>query len=169
MSAINGFYRCNEYRVEELNSRIFERNIPSSSLQMTFSPRPEKTRQVLFPTLNCHHSAIEQPIFIQPTFNPETTFNPGTSAPYSGFASQIDTESQLKDIFMPSQKWCAQTEYVPNSNSDLYKSRIKKTKNIPSKHSLLFKTPQFNSFNPNPCGLGKQLLYNHTRQQVKDL
>jgi hypothetical protein len=167
--AVNGFYRCNEYRVEELNSRIFSRNLPSEVLQMSFDPRPEKTRQVLFPTINCHHSTNNEPILKQPIYNIHQEFNPGSKAPFSGYASQIDTESNLKDIFMTKQKWCSQSEYIPSSKSDLYKTNIPRTGKLPKNHELLFKQEQFNKFNPNPCNLGRNIFNNSTRDQIKDL
>ena len=39
----------NDGRVDEINSRIYDRNIPSQQLQMSFDPRSVETRYVRFP------------------------------------------------------------------------------------------------------------------------
>jgi hypothetical protein len=162
-----GVHYCNNYRVDELNDRIYDRNLPSTSLQMNFDPRAVKTRQVLFPVLDCQHTSDKTPIIRRPAFNTMTEFNPGTSAPYSGYATHIDQDSRVKDMFMPAQKWATQTEFIPSSNSDMYHVNVPSGKPVAQPYPLLFKKETFNYFNPNPCNLGGNLLYNHTRQQVK--
>jgi hypothetical protein len=176
---INGYYQCNQRRLQELNERIYDRNIPSQTLQSNFDPRPVKTRQVLFPALDCYpHIKNEEPIKIEPTYNQHYQFNPGQSAPYSGYATFVDQENRLKNIYMTNQKWCGQTNFVPSSNSDLYVNRnIAPITNEEQSqineelgyHSLLFEEPDLGYFNPNPCNLGTELFYNHTRQQILNL
>jgi len=170
-----GYKQCNTERLEILNDRIYDRNLPSQELQQTFDPRPVRTRQVLFPALDCHMPS-NTPIKVQPTFNQETQFNPGSSAPYSGWATRIDTDSKVKVMFRTTQKWTPQNSYIPGSNSDLYRENVniptftlKQTHNTLGSHSLLFKREQFDNFNPNPCNLGSDKFNNHTRQQVKNI
>jgi hypothetical protein len=105
-----------------------------------------------------------------PTYNVDEVFNPGnTQSPWSGFASNINTESELRNQVYALQK-CSQAVYVPNSNSDLYKYRFQ-TKSQYNPHELLFRNETFESFNPNPapelCGSG--LFYNNTRCQIRDM
>ena len=162
-----GVYYCNHERVEELNDRIMDRNIPSNQLQMQFDPRPVETRRVLFPGIDCHMPS-NTPIQIQPTFNSTSQFNPGTSAPYSGYATKIDDDSKVKDIMMSNQKWCSQSRYIPSSTSDMYSVNVPTTQNIQS-HPLLFKQESFSPFNPNKCNMGYKVLQNHTRQQIQNI
>tara|TARA_Y100000780_G_C13688823_1_gene418698 strand:- start:3202 stop:3732 length:531 start_codon:yes stop_codon:yes gene_type:complete len=166
---------CNQERLKELDDRIYARNIPSTTLESQFDPRPVKTRQVIFPVLDCYASSNTN-IIRRQNYNQSNQFNPGTSAPYSGWATNIDNESKMKRMFRTTQKWCPQTEYIPSSRSDLYISNknVKKTPDIVTKsmlgeRELLFKREQFNYFNPNPCNLGGDRFNNHTRQQVKNL
>lgn len=164
---VKGVHYCNQYRVDELNDRIYDRNLPSQPLQMTFDPRPVRTRQVLFPVVDCYMPSAT-PIKVEPTYNTMSQFNPGTSAPFSGYASSIDQDSRVKDMFMSRQKWTAQTKFVPSSKSDLYvEPSFQPTQQ--QTHTLLFKQEHFAPFNPNRCGMGDGVLYNHTRQQVKNL
>lgn len=166
---VKGVLYCNNERVDQLNNRIYDRNLPSSQLQMTFDPRPVKTRQVLFPVADCHMPS-NTPITVQPTFNTNQQFNPGSSAPFSGYATKVDDESRLQDIFMARQKWTAQTEYVPSSKSDLYVApHLVSSRPVHQTHPMLFEQQNFAPFNPNLCGIGDHLMYNHTRQQVKNM
>ena len=44
---VNGMYQCNLDRSNELNERIYERNVPSSTLQPQFGIRPVATKYEL--------------------------------------------------------------------------------------------------------------------------
>lgn len=164
-----GVLYCNDGVLDQINNEIYDRNFPTRQLQMVFDPRSVDTRRTVFPALDCRSKA-NVPIQIQKSYNIRKTFNPGSSAPYSGYASNIDEESRLKDIFLPIQKYNAKTQYIPSSKSDMYLERKPvETRNIRQNHPLLFKQENFAPFNPNPCNLGNGLLYNHTRQQVKNM
>lgn len=164
-----GVLYCNNGRLDQINNGVYDRNVPTGHLQMVFDPRAVDTRRTVFPALDCRSKATV-PIQKQRTYNIQSTFNPGSSAPYSGYASKIDEESRLKDIFMPVQKYNAQTQYIPSSMSDMYvETQPLETRNISQNHPLLFKQETFNPFNPNKCNLGDNVLYNHTRQQVKNM
>ena len=162
----NGLYYCQENRVEELNNRISSRNIPSESLPPSFSIRAVPTRYVKMPVVDCRPPAKVK-ISNSCKYDQHTIFNPGDSAPYVGYSSAIDQDSRLKNIFFPLQK-CDQAQYIPSSKSDLYNYQVISN---PSRqnHTLLFKTENFDTFNPNTCNLGKKLFNNHTRVQTKNL
>jgi hypothetical protein len=105
-----------------------------------------------------------------PTYNVHQVFNPGnTQSPWSGFASNINTESELRNQIYALQK-CSQAVYVPSSQSDLYNYKFK-TQSKPNPHELLFKNDSFETFNPNPAPnlCGNSLFYNSTRCQVRDM
>lgn len=164
-----GVMYCNQERLTEINNRISDRNIPSQALQMTFDPRSVTTRRSIFPALDCH-SRSNMPIIKQAPFETLNQFNPGTSAPYSGYATHIDEESRVQNMFMPAQKWTAQTKFIPSSRSDLYVApNVTPSQPVMQTHPMLFKEENFAPFNPNPCNMGHNVLYNHTRQQVKNL
>lgn len=166
---------CNTERLTELNSRIYDRNLPSNTLQSNFDPRPVKTRQVLFPAIDCH-APSSTPIEIQQTYDQEQNFNPGSSAPYSGWATNIDDESKVKALFRTTQKWAPQNSYIPGTQSDMFvqnknvgKTSFEQTKRTLGSHELLFKKENLGNFNPNKCNLGMDRFNNHTRQQTKNL
>lgn len=164
---VNGLYECNNNRLEELNDRISGRNIPSSVLQPQFSIRPVSTKYALLPIVD-RRPAAKEPMLRVPTYNIQETFNPGNSiSPWSGFASSVNDESRLRNQFFAIQK-CEQAEYIPSSNSDMYKTSVQGN-NIKQPYPDLFREENFNAFNPNVCNLGKKLFDNCTRVQLKNL
>ena len=153
-------------RVNELNYRIASRNIPSEGLNPQFSCRPQSTKYAFMPILDTTSgSKMQQDGNI---YNVSRVFNPGNAqAPWSGFASNINRESSLRNQFFALQK-CEQSEWVPSSRSDLYNSH-KSESNIGQPFPGLFKRNEFNKFNPNECGLGMNLWGNSTRYQVRNI
>ena len=168
-NVMSGVYYCNQEKLDTMNREISQRNIPSQSLQMVFDPRQVPTRYTHFSVLDCKpvaHEVVEQ----RGPYQQDSQFNPGSSAPYQGFASNIDQESRVKNMFMPIQKFTGQTQYVPSSKSSLYQEPNTATsKPVQMNHPMLFEQQQFASFNPNQFDLGNNVLYNHTRQQVKNI
>ena len=164
---IDGVYYCGNERTEELSRRMAERNIPSAPLQPQFGIRPVSTKYEMMPIFDRRAKATV-PIKRQPTFNPEVTFNPGSAnAPWSGFASNIHKESQLRNQFFALQK-CEQSNYVPSSTSDMYNVHVsgrQEQQPFPN----LFSEPELAPFNPNECNIGGNLFDNCTRQQLKNV
>ena len=163
---IEGLYSCQQNRTQELNERISSRYVPSSQLQMQFSSRPVSTKYATMPILNPRKQA-KVPINVQPVYQTTEVFNPGSYAPWSGFPTKVDDESKLRNQFFALQK-CEQSEYVPSSTSDLYEVEVT-SRPVQQPHPGLFQQTEFAPFNANPCNLGNDRLYNHTRQQIKDM
>jgi hypothetical protein len=156
----------------ETNRRIYDRNVPSQMLQQYLDVRPAMTKYSYFPIVD-PRKEVNVRMNQYPTFNPHTMFNPGnTQSPWSGFATNINTESELRNQIYALQK-CSQAVYVPTSNSDLYTYSFKpnNTTNSFQQHNLLFKEETFDSFNPNPDSkvIGSQMFSNPTRAQSRDL
>ncbi len=154
------------------NMRIYDRNIPSQMLQQYVSVRPVMTKYSYLPIVD-PRKELNVKMEQMPTFNPHTIFNPGnTQSPWSGFASNINKESELRNQIFALQK-CSQSVYVPNSNSDLYKWDFKPDSSnlLTQPHELLFSKFNFNDFNPNPNTnvVGTNMFLNPTRAQMRDL
>ena len=163
------FYGQNE-RVDELNSRYQSRQFPDSPLEPNFSPRSVSTKYSLFPMLNGRKPASE-PILNYPTHYTGVNFNPGSDkAPSSGFFSNIDTETVLRNQTRAYQHGADQGIYVPSSNSDLYKvSVVARPSEQPN--PLLFRNFQFNQTDhPNNVNvnIGQDRFFNHTRTQLRN-
>ena len=163
---VKGLYTCNHGRVDELNNRIAERNIPSKELQPQFSIRPCATKYGYMPILD-QYKKTTIPLNSYTPYSTKAIFNPGNAqAPWSGFSNNVNTESQLRNQFFALQK-CEQSEFVPSSTSDLYQTKINYTPQQQT-HPMLFDKPDLAPFNPNVHNLGNSLFNNHTRYQLKD-
>jgi len=155
---------------EQTNTRIYNRNIPSQMLQPYLDVRPVMTKYSYLPIVD-PRKELNVKLTQMPTFNPHTKFNPGnTQSPWSGFASSINVESELRNQIYALQK-CSQAVYVPNSNSDLYNFSFQPQNVSSQSHSLLFEKEHFSEFNPNPDTkiVGSGIFFNSTRTQVRDL
>jgi hypothetical protein len=175
---INQFNNCNtvvsplecaSQVTDSINHRIYDRNIPSSMLQPYIDARPVSTKYSLMPIVDPRKKYCV-PLKVEPTYSPYKVFNPGnTQSPWSGFASNINVESELRNQIYALQK-CSQAVYVPSSNSDLYKFQFQpcKASQIQQPYQALFKKEHFSPFNPNPENIGQGIFMNHTRQQTKN-
>ena len=167
---VNGYLLCDNGRLQQINNGILERNIPSQPLKPSFSPRPQLSKYNLMPVVNDSVSNRE-PFKQYNKFDVSTTFNPGTSAPWYGFANNINTETLLRNQYFALQD-CDQADYVPGTHSSLYNNYnldINKMNQPLSNNNLLFKSEEFHKFNADPCQLEKTLWNNHTKVEVRNL
>lgn len=154
-------------RAQEINNSIYLRNVPSVELRPNLAPRSVSTKYSTLPIIDRRRVPKEKMKEYQ-DYNVSTTFNPGNdSAPWSGFSSNVNLESVLRNQFFALQK-CDRADYVPSSGSDLFIDQIPENK--PSEPNLLmFESHPNIEFNPNPLNLGKETFNNFTRYQLKNL
>ena len=166
---VNGVLICQQQRTQELNDRIYKRNIPTNPVQMQYDPRSVSTKFVHMPTLDCH-PVSDIPCDKQPVYNTEKMFTPSNSLPFSGYQANVDTETRLRDTIFPLQS-CPQARFIPSSKSDMFNSSYltQREKVDPMTNTLLFKKETFSQFNPNNCKTGYKLFNNHTRVQIRNL
>lgn len=166
---MNGVYIKRNTKEDAMNNEIYQRNIPSKPVQMVFDPRQVQTRYVRFPMIDAKTPA-RVTVDHRGPYQQHGQFNPGSSAPYEGYATNIDQDSRVKNMYAANQKYTPQSNYIPSSHSELYNEpTIHNSKPYVNDHPLLFQQETFASFNPNPNHLGGNMLYNHTRQQVKNV
>jgi len=153
---------------EQTNKRIYERNIPSHTLQPYIDVRPVMTKYSYFPIVD-PRKKINVSLVQQPTYNVKAVFNPGnTQSPWSGFSSKINVETELRNQIYALQK-CSQSVYVPNSKSDLYEYTFKTPQSfIKNPHELLFENNNYSNITKNPNKEDTSIFYNSTRCQVRD-
>ena len=166
-NVMSGVFYNNIERSNELNERIAERNIPSAYLEPQFSLRPVSTKYATLPMID---RRMNSQVNIKPTepFNIGKVFNPGSAqAPWSGYATNIDVETILRNQTFALQK-DGQSTYVPSSNSDLYQVQASgryEEQPFPN----LFEEPSLAPFNTNPHNIGLDVFNNSTRQQLKNI
>jgi len=151
----------------QTNQRIYDRNIPSSPLQPYLSVRPVLTKYSIMPIVDPRRK-LNVNLNVMPTYNPYATFNPGNDeGPWSGYASNINVESELKNQVYALQN-CDQAVYVPSSNSDLYNYGFTPKTNITQPFPDLFNTPQFDQCSRMPENMHQSVFFNSTRTQTMD-
>lgn len=157
-------------RTEDINSRISQRNTPSSQLQPQYGIRSVSTKYSMMPIFD-RRAIPTVSIQTEPTYNIGTTFNPGTAqGPWSGFACNINDESKLRNQFFALQRGAGQAAYIPSKNSDMYEHTIPQSANQQQQpFPSLFEKQTFEEFNPCPTGNGKNFFENCTRQQIKEI
>ena len=120
---VDGVYFCNEERLDEINNRISDRNMPSQELRPELSFRPVSTKYAILPIVD-RVPISDVPLKEYQAFSVERVFNPGNAqAPWRGFAENINVDSTLRNQFFALQK-AGQSKYVPSSNSSLYESHL---------------------------------------------
>lgn len=150
----------------KMNQEQYERNIPSAPLQPYLDVRPVSTKYSLLPIVD-PRKKVNVPMAVQPTFHPDVTFNPGNAgAPWSGYASAVNVESELKNQVFALQH-CDRSAYVPSSSSDLYQVRMPISGTIHQPHNLLFKQEKFNYCDPTPDYINNSMFYNSTRCDLR--
>ena len=157
-------------RTEELNDRLYQRNIPSTDLQPQFGIRAVSTKYAMMPILDRRTQPTE-PINNIPTYDPYATFNPGNAtAPWSGFAANVNNESKLRNQFYALQRGCGQSTFIPSTTSDMYEVNIPMPLQNTAEQSFpyLFEKSSFENFDPCFSGGGANLFDNCTRYQLKE-
>lgn len=149
----------------EINTKIYDRNIPSSQIQPYLDVRPVMTKYSRFPIMD-PRKEINEKMEQQPLYNTSAVFNPGnTKSPWCGYASNINTETELRNQIFALQK-CDNSVYVPSSTSDLYNYSFNTKKQSDNTHTLLFNNEQFNKFDPTPNNIHLGIFNNYTRTQL---
>ena len=162
-------YGQNE-RVDELNSRIYDRFRPDQPLQASLNVRPTSTKYAYFPIIDLRkQSAID----LAPTLDYSIASGfvpPAARGPTVGYTDNIHIESQLRNQFFALQKGADQGVYVPSSNSDLYRiSMPQSSKPEVQPYPELFSQPTFQNNRAILPGVGGDLLFNNTRAQLRGL
>lgn len=151
------------------NMRTFERIIPSQPLQSYLEARPSSTKYSLLPIVD-PRKEINVPLIQRATYTPESVYNPGNDgAPWSGYASNVNNESLLRNQVYALQK-CSQSEYIPSSKSSLYVHKTTNIYPVEQTHKYLFKDETFSkkSFQHSQH-IGYSMFNNATRCQLKNL
>jgi len=168
-----GIYYGQNERVDEINERIYDRNKSDSILEPNFDPRPVPTKYSLFPIIDRRSDSNERIMKI-PNYMDKYNFNPGTSAPISGYVSNINCENSLRNQYFGLQKGVGQDVYIPSTKSDLYNSNLNiQSNSVQDKqpHPGLFKSFDYKNENQPfivSTPIGHDRFYNHTRTQLRN-
>jgi hypothetical protein len=164
---VKGVALCNLERTFELSDRMYKRNVPPHTLQPQFGIRPVPTKYATMPILD-QRTIPTVPIDKTPPYTVSNQFNPGDrQSPWNGFAANVNQESKLKNMFFALQN-CEQGDYIPSSDSDMYKHRVPDSNRVENPFHYLSQPQHFDNFNPNTCNIGQNFFNNATRVQRVD-
>lgn len=155
-----------EERVNSINEKLFERNKPSRTLDPAIDFRGHHTTYTLFPMVD--NNIPPMPAKCS-NFSMSNTFTPGTSAPFYGYATNVDDESRIRNIFMAYQPSYAQSHYIPSSSSDLYQVKEFMNNTTHNPHELLQNVQVSNSSTCRITPSSNVLFNENTRQNIKNI
>lgn len=162
-------YGQNE-RVDELNERILGRFYPDMPLQPNLNVRPVPTKYSHFPVID-RIPFTNEPILKIPYYSMETNFTPSTSrGPIDGYFSNVNLESSLRNQYFGLERGAPQFEYIPSSQSDLYKVDIPTPSRVEQQpYPGLFHIPSniITSESKLDTNIGADRFFNNTRIQLR--
>ncbi len=143
----NGVIYCQQRRTQDLNDRIFSRNVPYFSNPVRYSTRAVETKHSVMPIISSNDDCKNN--------NVKDGYN-------------ADLETVLHNRHFALQK-SELNEYVPSSSSTLYNDYIPQQTGSDNPHPLLNNVGQKPAFNPNKYNLGGQRFNNATRNQLLNI
>lgn len=161
-------------RVEDLNKRIYNRNIPDNALAANFDPRPVSTKYDHFSIIDRRKPStveIEKTV----AHNVQSHFNPGTHrAPPLSILRDVNIETVLRNQTTALQHGSEQSVFVPSSSSDLYKVNVasSSTGDGTYTHPHLFHSNNFMNKRAQQISnsaIGKDPFLNNTRVQLRNM
>jgi len=161
-------------RIDELNGRIYSRNIADVPLSPNFDPRPIATKQSVFPVINSR-SPVTEPIRQAIRFHQDIHFAPTNNTRVNAdiYFSNIDVETSLRNQTTALQHGASQGVFIPSSKSDLYNSTkcvAGRNESQPFPHLFKVAPSKFHTDIPeNLTGIGRNSFFNHTRNQLRDM
>ena len=167
---VNGCYYGQMDRVDELNGRIQNRQLPDIPLRPNYDPRPVDTKRSRFPIIDRRKPVKESQYGYLDNSMANHFYPASKNGPPKEYLEQIDTETWLRNQTVALQHGANQGVYVPSSNSDLYKPTITPppTSLMPL-HPLL--RPDLSSYRSSGVvdgSIGKDSFFNHTRTQLRN-
>lgn len=164
-------YKCiirNDY-LQEMNDKILNRRFPDMELQPNLDERPISTKYSLFPIIETMQPKGKQYL----EHYTELNFAPCSgNGPVKKCDTHVSLENELRGQNARLYKGDLVNKYVPSVKSDLYSVKLPSVPAIPQPHPLLFKTSKYETSsqkNVVNSNIGKEILHNHTRTQLRNM
>jgi len=164
-------YRGQNDRIDELNTRIYDRFVPDAELQPNFDPRPVSTKYALYPILD-RRAPVTVPLQSYLDYYPEVIFKPGNAkGPVSGYFNNVEVESDLRNqnTYLDNDLG---KKYIPSVKSDLYNVTVTSKNKVEQPFPRLFTMDHIDSSSLQgvlPENIGADMFNNHTRTQLRTL
>jgi hypothetical protein len=165
--------RNDDYLIK-MNNDIYSRNIPDIPLKPNLNVRSVSTKTILYPTLDARNKEKQETKQKYIEYYPETSFAPVYSnGPVKLEKEFINRENELRGQNVPLHSGdLEKLQYIPSVDSSMYRMEIPvPSVNYVQPFPMLFDRPEFSKHlhkNLIDNDIGKGLLNNHTRQQMRN-
>ncbi len=168
--SIHGLWHGQHERVEELNSRVVERQFPDHALRPNYAPRPVSTKYVHFPTVDVRKPTTE-PLQTYVDYRPEHHFSPATRCgPTATYLANVDVETRLQNRHIRLQHGDSEQTFVPHASSDLFGFTAVGRHESLGARALLFRQHALaTDMSEVAMRTGQDLFHNNTRTQLRGL
>lgn len=156
-----------------INDKIYSRNVPDVALKPNLNVRPVNTKTILYPALDARNKEKEENKNKYLDYYPEMIFAPiNTKLPVNLRKDFLNTENELRGQNVPLHSGdLEKLNYIPSTDSTLYRMEIPKPSVVYEQpFPLLFNRQDFSKhlhINLMDNDIGKEILNNHTRQQLR--
>ena len=164
----------NDDYLKKMNNDIYSRNISDIPLKPNLNVRSVSTKTILYPTLDARNKEKEETKQKYIEYYPETSFAPVYSnGPVKLEKEFINRENELRGQNVPLHSGdLVKLQYIPSVDSSMYRMEIPvPSVNYVQPFTMLFDRPEFSKHlhkNLIDNDIGKGLLNNHTRQQMRN-
>lgn len=168
--AVNGLWHGQHSRLDELDSRLAERQFSDRPLQPNFNFRPVATKYAYLPVID-RRAKPQVPIVKHEMYNTATNFSPATSnGPVASYLANIDLETVLQNRHVALQHGADQGVYVPSSKSDLYGfSAVGRQEDMGDRAIIFDKKSLDTRVSDVARQIGQDRFHNNTRTQLRGL
>jgi hypothetical protein len=170
MNVLSNYYIRKDER-DEINNDISKRFVSDMPLQPNINVRPVQTKYVLFPVVDGRTNGGAKKQYLEHYV--ETNFAPITdNGPVNLSNTHVDTSSELRGLNVPLHKGDLPLKYTPSKTSDMYVVNVPQGKPVAQPYPGLFSTDKYKTTAQQHVtnqNIGKELLHNHTRTQLRNL
>ena len=168
--AVQGLWQGQQGRLDDLDSRLFDRQFPDRPLQPNFDFRPVATKYAYLPIID-RRAKPSVPIVNQGFYDTTTNFSPATSnGPVATYLANIDLETVLQNRHVSLQHGADQGVYVPDSSSDLYGfSAVGRQEDMGERAMIFNKQGLDTRVSDVARQIGQDRFHNNTRTQLRGL
>jgi hypothetical protein len=156
---------------DTMNNKISGRNLPDTPLQPNINVRPVSTKYALFPIVDGRLDDRDKKQYLEHYV--ESNFAPITdNGPVNMTNMHINASSELRGLNVPLHKGDLPLKYTPSSNSDMFVVTVPQGEPVTQPFPGLFHKEKYKTKAQQHVvgqNIGKEILHNHTRTQLRDL
>ena len=163
-------YMIRDDYLQKMNDDILNRRFPDVELKPNLDTRPISTKYSVFPIIQTLPPRENKQYLEHYT---ELNFAPCSAmAPFKKCDTHISLENELRGQNSKLYKGDLVNKFIPSIKSDMYNVVLPDIKPIQQPHPLLFQQNKYYTSQQSKVidsNIGKDLLHNHTRTQLRNM